>query len=387
MHTTVGTTCGYGHRMTAPWISLRLCCVWLCGVLAGASACDGEVDDDGTGSRPAAARTTFGWRAVQSALTPVWGGFVAEGGARPLRVGGVAGTGGPVIDSAEGPAERGDTIASDDLVLLDGPRYCGCGFVDQGRNELVVIGGRDGRFRDVETAVVISLDDGTVTPIDDVGPAAFPVGCVAFFLPSLQTGYVFSGLSSNQRAFGTGLFRWDGEARRFSLVDGVTGPAPRYDAAVHVESQGTSALVASGMGLGLGGGSVFFRDVWRFDGETVSWSEVPTTQPPPGRRFAWSALGPDDDTFVFGFGSDSPTGESLLGDLWRLSLRSGIWQRLDDDASVFDQETLLPPRAFASRLPGLTGTAGLLSGGMQAGELAQDAYVLDVPTELVGEWR
>jgi hypothetical protein len=348
-------------------------------------ACVDDADRAGAASSPT--RSTFGWRPVDSTLTPVWGGFVAEGGTRPLRVGGVAGTGGPVIDTAEGPAPRGDGIGSDDLVLLDGPRYCGCGFVDPGRNELIVVGGRDGRFRDVETAVVIDLDDGTVATVDDVGPAAFPVGCAAFFLPGLQTGYVFSGLSSNQGGFGSGLFRWNGEARRFVLVDGVTGPAPRYDAAVHVESTGTSALVVSGMGLGLGGGAVFFQDVWRFDGETASWTEVTTTQQPPGRRFAWSAIGPDNDTFVFGLGSDSPTGQSLLGDLWRLSLGSGTWQRLDDDASVFDQDTLLPPRAFTSRLPGLSGTAGLLSGGMQDGALAEDAYVLDVPAELVGEWR
>jgi hypothetical protein len=363
--------------------SLMTLALWtLC---CAAGACVSETDSAEAPS--AATRSTFGWRPVESTLTTVWGGFVAEGGARPLRVGGVAGAGGPVIDTAEAPTPRGDGIGSAELVLLDGPRYCGCAFVDPGRNELVVVGGRDGRFRDEETAVVIDLDDGTVASVDDVGPAAFPVGCAAFFLPGLQTGYVFSGLSSNQGAFGSGLFRWDAQTRRFVVVEGVTGPAPRYDASVHVESGGTSALIVSGMGLSVGGGSVFFEDVWRFDGETVSWTEVPTTQPPPGRRYAWSALGPDDDTFVFGLGSDSPTGQSLLGDLWRLSLASGTWQRLDDDASAFDQETLVPPRGFASRLPGLTGTAGVLSGGMQDGELAEDAYVLDVPTELAGEWR
>jgi hypothetical protein len=352
-------------------------------VIAG-SGCDGGGDRDGAPDGDG--RTTFGWRAVDSGVTPVWGGFVAEGGADPILVGGVAGTGGPVIDTAEIPEVRGDRMVSS-LLPLDGPRYCGCGFVDATRNELIVIGGRDGRFLDVETAVVIDLDDGTASPIADAdaGPAAFPIGCVAFFLPATGTGYVYSGLSSNQRAFGAGLFRWDGAARTFVAVD-VAGarPAPRYDAAVHVEADGGSALVVSGMGAGA---PVFHQDTWRFAGSTETWTEVATTNPPPGRRYAWSALAPDGDTLVFGFGSDSPQGLTLLADLWRLSLGSGVWSRLDDDVSAFDVDTALPARGFASRLPGLPGTAGLLSGGMQDGVLAEDAFVLDVPAALDGEWR
>lgn len=361
--------------------------VTLLGLIAGAAGCDGTSGSDGDGGPDGDERTTFGWRAVDSGLTPVWGGFVAEGGSRPIRVGGVAGTSGPVVDSAEIPDVRDGRIVSS-LLTIDGARYCGCGFVDATRNELIVIGGRDGRFVDVETAAVIDLDDGTATPIADAdtGPAAFPVGCVAFFLPATGTGYVFSGLSSTQRTFGAGLFRWDGAARAFVAIE-VAGvaPAPRYDAAVHVEADGGSALVVSGMGLA--GAPVFHRDTWRFDGASETWAEVATTNPPPGRRFAWSALAPDGDTLVFGLGSDSPQGLTLLGDLWRLSLGSGVWTRLDDDAGAFDVDTALPARGFASRLPGLPGTAGLLSGGMEDGVLAEDAFVLDVPAELDGEWR
>jgi hypothetical protein len=355
--------------------------------LAGATACDGTSGGD-DGGDPTPGRTTFGWRAVDSGLTPVWGGFVAEGGERPILVGGVAGTSGPVIDTAEIPAARNDGIIADTLLTIDGARYCGCGFVDATRNELIVVGGRDGRFLDIETAAVIDLDDGTSTPIvdADAGPAAFPVGCVAFFLPATGTGYVYSGLSSNQRAFGTGLFRWDGAGRAFVGVDvaGAT-PAPRYDAAVHVEADGGSALVVSGMGLA--GAPVFHKDTWRFDGASETWTEVTTTNAPPGRRYAWSALAPDGDTLVFGLGSDSPQGLTLLADLWRLSLDSGVWTRLDDDDSAFDVDTALPARGFASRLPGLPGTAGLLSGGLQDGVLAEDAFVLDVPADLDGQWR
>lgn len=388
-HTIAGTKCGLWSAMRRHrhhFLSFSLAATLL-GLLAGGAGCDGTSRDggDGDGDSPLG-RTTFGWRAVDSGLTPVWGGFVAEGGERPILVGGVAGTSGPVIDTAEIPVARNDGIIADELLSIDGARYCGCGFVDATRNELIVVGGRDGRFLDVETAAVIDLDDGTATPVADAGPAAFPVGCVAFFLPATGTGYVYSGLSSNRRAFGSGLFRWDGAARTFVTVDvaGAT-PAPRYDAAVHVEAGGGSALVLSGMGFA--GSNVFHRDTWRFDGASETWTEVTTTNAPPGRRYAWSALAPDGDTLVYGLGSDSPQGLTLFADLWRLSLASGVWTRLDDDASAFDVDTALPARGFASRLPGLPGTAGLLSGGMQDGVLAEDAFVLDVPAELDGDWR
>lgn len=369
-------------RVSLPLAALRIAALSL---LPGACVDPtGGGDSDGGGDLPG--RTTFGWRAVDSTVTPVWGGFVAEGGARPILVGGVAGTSGPVLDTAEVPVVDGDGIGSE-IVAIDAARYCGCAFVDAGRNELVVVGGRDGRFVDRPTSVVIDLDDGTATPVAEQGPAEFPVGCVAFFLPATQTGYVFSGLSSTQRAFGAGLFRWDGVARTFVEVAAGTAPAPRYDAAVHVEAAGGSALVVSGMGLSPVGAPLFHRDVWRFDGATETFIEVPTTDPPPGRRYAWSALADDGDTLVFGLGSDSPQGTTLLGDLWRLQLGAGTWARLDDDASVFDVDTVIAPRGFASRLPGTAGTAGLLSGGMDEAGLVDSAFVLDVPDDLLGDWR
>lgn len=65
-------------------------------------------------------------------------------------------------------------------------------------------------------------------------------------------------------------------------------------------------------------------DVWRFDGATEAWTEVETTDPPPGRRAPFFALAPDGDTFVFGDGSDY-----VLQDAWILEppdALAGAWR-------------------------------------------------------------
>jgi len=340
--------------------------------------------DDGI-NEPAG-RTTFGWRAVDSAITPVWGGFVADAPGGPsLLVGGVAGPSAPVLPGAEEVGVRGDGTVPVRTIDIDVARYCGCAFIDSARNELVVIGGRDGRFADIDSAAVIDLDDGTVTPLGAVLPSQHPVGCQAFYVPATDKGYVFSGLSSNQAEFGATFASWDGETRTFTAVD-VTLPPARYDASIHTLQDGR-VLMLGGMGLS-NLGALFHRDVWTFDGASETWTALAlstdSTQTPPGRRYPWTAVAPDDDTVLFGYGSDSPQGATMLGDLWRLSLSTGTWQQLDGELDG----VAVPARGFASRLPGLPGTAGLLTGGMNAdGDLVTDAFVLDVPADLDGEWR
>lgn len=89
----------------------------------------------------------------------------------------------------------------------------------------------------------------------------------------------------------------------------IPGPAARYDAGI-VELADGSSLLVSGMGGGVGG-VIFYADVWRFDPSTESWSEIPTTSKlvPPGRRYAWVTVAPDESVLLFGFGSDSLAGE------------------------------------------------------------------------------
>lgn len=140
--------------------------------------------------------------------------------------------------------------------------------------------------------------------------------------------------------------------------------------------------MVGGMGLG-DNGPIFFSDVWRFDADVEAWRELSaTTDAPAGRRYPWAALHNEADTLVYGYGSDSARGESMLGDLWRFTLSTGEWQPI-----VVDGEAP-SARGFSYRLPGPPGTAGSFVGGLDGEQsLLFEAWVLHVPDDLDGEWR
>jgi len=365
---------------------MRTSLAFVFAVLATFTACPAPTPTgEGEGER---GRTGFAWEQRNDIVVPaLWGAIVTDGRSadEAFLVGGLADDLGPVIAEVQDVTVTDDRVRSTSTLTIDGPRFCGCAMFDGGRDELVVIGGRDGDFLDVESAVVVNVDSGERTVVSEgAGPTRFPIGCQAFFVDSLDKGYVFSGLSSNRGSFGSEIFVWDGAARTFTALP-ATGPAARYDASVHVVDD-DSFLMAGGMGLA-GASVVFFSDVWRFDADSESWAEIPTTTAAPdGRRYPWAALSVDDDTLLYGYGSDSPRGESQLGDLWRFTLSTGVWEELD--VAIEGAEAVPSPRGFAYRLPGPAGTAGTLSGGLDSDQsLAEGAFVLHVPDDLTGRWR
>lgn len=349
----------------------------ICPCLLGAACLGGPppVDEDPVPT----GRTTFRFEPVEVAgVTPRWGASVADG----HLLGGVDDTM-RVTDEVFSLAHSDAGLSGTSVGALDVPRFCGCALYDEGRRELVMLGGRDDFYRDETTAVLIDVDTGERTPLEHGGAADHPVGCMAFFSPSADRGYVFGG--ADQSGFSAATWRWDPEARTFTRLD-VDGPPGRYDAGVVPLADG-GALMVSGMGMG-GMAMKFYRDVWRFDVASESWREVApaTEEAPPGRRYPWLALSPDESTLVMGFGSDSPRGESVLGDLWRLDLASGAWRALEVGGEV--EGELPAARGFTFRLPGPSGTAGVLAFGSDAElNLYQDAFALTVPDDLAGEWR
>lgn len=372
-------------RVHSRLVSRRAPVVVVAGALAALTACppaDDAAEGEGEGEP---ARTTFSWEKRDDINVPgLWGAIVADGPSidEAFVVGGVSGDLGPVIKDIQQVHVQNDQVRSSSTLTTDVPRFCGCALFDKTRNEVVVVGGRDGSFLDVESAVVIDVDSGERSVISEgAGPTLSPIGCQAFFVDSLDKGYVFSGLSSNRGEFGTTLFEYDGAARTFTALDVADGPEARYDASVHLVDD-DSFLMVGGMGLGARG-PIFFSDVWRFDADTKTWTEIATTtDAPAGRRYPWAALNVDEDTLLYGYGSDSPTGETLLGDLWRFTLSTGVWEEITVDGDAPSD------RGFAYRLPGISGTAGTLVGGIVDGMIAApDAFVLRVPDDLQGTWR
>lgn len=313
-------------------------------------------------------------------LTAVWGGLTAqESPTRAYLAGGLTRTGGTASTKVFRVEQAGSSVTVTTLSEGLADRYCGCAMVDPTRGELIVLGGRDGSFQETPTAELVTLESGAVSALDPGAAADHPVGCHAVFLADRDEGYVFGGYAQSG-GFSNAIHRYSPSDRSFTelTIAGAVPPA-RYDGAFRYPMPGGPLFLVSGMGLA--GGVKFYPDVWTFDPATETWAEIPATGTlPPGRRLPWVAFAGDDSALVMGFGSDSPQGQTLLGDLWRLDLGSQTWSQPGFSG------TAPGVRGFAQWLPGPEGTAGLLSGGLGETGMVSEQLVLEPPTAS-GGWR
>lgn len=313
--------------------------------------------------------------------TPVWGAVAAG----DLLLGGVDDDR-TVVTQVASASLSGDTLTFTPLTSLLAARYCHCALRDPTRDELLLLGGRGRAFTDLTTATVLELETLTERPI--TGEATdFPVGCVAFFAPTRDRGWVFGGLSTSRRTFSPTTHRYDPTDGSLTPLS-ITGPPARYDASVHVLQDG-DALLVGGMGL-VGGAPTFYADVWRFSSALESWREVPASTPAPrGRRIPWTAVSPDERLLVFGYGSDSPTGSTVRDDLWLFDLESGTWTELAIEgprpsARGFAPSLLVTAPSASSDLEGVVGLLGFGSDAQL--RVTPDFWVLRASPPL-GTWR
>lgn len=268
---------------------------------------------------------------------------------------------------------QGDLSVSTALLSVDGAsplalsavadttieRFCGCALFDAGANEVVVFGGRNRAFERAASAERIDLASGDSTPLDgaeDVGT----IGCAAVFSDDVGLGYVFGG---GRGPFSADTWRYDPTDGSLTLLD-VSGPSARYDAGAVQLPDGDLLLVS-----GMSDGPTFHADAWRFDVQTETWSELPTSGDFEGRRFPFLSLGPDATHAYVGFGSDDPGGQSTLRDLWALELETGVFTGLDAEGPR--------RRAFALSLPGPVDSLGTMAfGSNDQGAVVDDAWTL-----------
>lgn len=345
----------------------------MCLLALGAACLEAPPPDDGTA--PPEENLAFRFEPVTvNGITPRWGATVTAG----HLLGGVDDDL-RVSDEILAVATGDDGLAGASVGALDVARFCACALFDEGRGELVMIGGRNRQMLDEGTAVLVEVDSDTAVTLGDSGPTDHPIGCHAYFSPAVDRGYVFGG--ANSSGFSADTWRWDPQARTFTRLD-IDGPPGRYDAGL-VPLQDGGALLASGMGMSTFA-MTFHHDVWRFDAATEQWTEVApgADNAPPGRRYPWLALSPDEGTLVLGFGSDSPRGESVLDDLWQLDVAAATWREVELEGERPSA------RGFTYRLPGPAGSAGVLAFGSDAElNVQDDAFALVVPDALAGEWR
>ena len=353
------------------------------GGASGAGGGSGAIGGSGGGSAGAgggAGNPAGPWTAEATkveAIPALWGAQVAqESGTRAFLTGGLASTGGSASTKVLRVEQKGAEVVVTTVADAVADRYCGCALVDPKRGELVLIGWRDDSFMETSAAELVDVASGKVSSLDAGGAASHPVGCHAVFLADRDEGYVFGGASQSS-GFGDTLYRYSPADHSFTQVeiDGAAPPA-RYDGAFRYPAAGGPIYLVSGMGSGQ-----FYGDVWTYDPASKKWSElVPQGDKPPGRRLPWVTFAGDGSALVMAFGSDSPMGQSMLADLWRLDLSTKAWSQPGFAG------TAPPLRGFAQWLPGPEGTAGLLSGGLGEMGMVTEQQVLKPPTSS-GGWR
>ena len=314
-------------------------------------------------------------------LPAVWGGMVAqESPTVAYLAGGVAGKTGPVTGKLFRVEQGATGVTATEVSSGLTPRYCGCAMVDASRGEVVVIGGRNGSFVEKATAEIVNVTTGAAAPLDSGGAADHPVGCHAVFLADRDEGYVFGGVGQAV-GFGSDTWRYSPSDHSFTKLPSGAAPPARYDGVLRYPAPGGPMWLVGGMGVS-GGKPVFYPDVWKLDPASGAWTEVPASGAlPPGRRLPWVAFSADQGSLVMGFGSDSPMGSTLLGDLWRLDVAAGTWAEVPRTADPQPEA-----RGFSNWLPGPEGSVGLLSGGIDEVGLAKEAWVIQSPVTTT-VWR
>ncbi|MGE0788534.1 MAG: kelch repeat-containing protein [Sandaracinaceae bacterium] len=248
-----------------------------------------------------------------------------------------------------------------------GSRYCACAAYDSARNVVVVFGGRT---LDVSALPpnTWELDLGTETWTEITGATQPPgsLGCAMAYDEGTGRTYMFGGAAMTG-AYGS-TWRYEPTMGEWVEVVGA-GPLARYDGVLFPSPADDGTLMLFGGSYGATG-AAFYGDVWRFDPQDETWSEIVMANEPPGRRTAWLVRDPDRNGFYAGFGTDGRM--EALGDFFYADLETMSWSSIEipfDDGPA--------NRGFSPALPGGPSSLGTLNAGSGAtGGALQDAWRL-----------
>ncbi|MGE0788535.1 MAG: kelch repeat-containing protein [Sandaracinaceae bacterium] len=247
-----------------------------------------------------------------------------------------------------------------------GPRYCACAAFDSARNVVVVSGGRTLDTNPLPSNTwELDLANDTWTEITGATQPPGPLGCTMAYSPEADRMYLFGGAGSLAAYAST--WRYEPTPGRWVEVPGE-GPLARYDATMFPSTNGDGTLLLFGGSYGAMG-AAFYGDLWRFDPEDETWTEIVMANEPPGRRTTWLVRDPLRNGFYAGFGYDGRL--QPMGDLHYADLETMSWTDIEipfDDAPS--------SRGFAQALPGGDGALGTVIGGYTATQPVGDAWRL-----------
>jgi hypothetical protein len=317
--------------------------------------------------------TDVHWERVSldEAMPNVWGWSAASlGDGRTVVLGGAIGaSAGTVLDRVlvlEPAADASLAItALDRPALAPAPRWCTCASFDAARGRVLFAGGRNESALEGLVGSTWELDpsDGSFRELTETPTPPGVIGCALAHATARRATYWFGGASATVVSGTT--YRLDEGATTWVELD-ATGPTPRYDA--HFEPLDDRRLLLFGGSYGARG-AAFYSDVWIFDTETESWTEVMIDgATPPGRRTPWVRLTEDGRGFYAGFGYDGSM--QPLGDLHHLDLERAQW------TEIAVPEPIPAARGFSPAVEGPPGTIGLLLPGLGRNATVRDAFLL-----------
>jgi N-acetylneuraminic acid mutarotase len=203
-----------------------------------------------------------------------------------------------------------------------------------------------------------------------------------------ETGmlYVFGGdvgptvMCIPAPAFRNDTWKYDATCDRWEKIETTVQPSARSRAAYAVDSLRRRILLFGGRFRAASTGSyTLYKDVWAFDMQAQTWSQVMTMGMGPSER-ANSAVVYDpmaDELVVYG-GNTSTSGLMFapMGDVWALNLRTNTWR------AVMTTGTAPTTRLFHSAA--MVGRAMFVFGGGGAnafmGPFYKDLWKLDLTT-------
>jgi hypothetical protein len=346
-----------------------------------ALACDpASVPDDASAPDASIAPDAFSvgvaevhWEPVplDDAMPALWGWSAAPlGDGRTVILGGAVGAFATetlgealVIEPGAGSTLSVRTIARPSVAPSG--RWCTCATFDAARGRVLFAGGRNEGASGGIAGSTWELDptEGSFRELVDAPTPPGVIGCALAYSAQRRATYWFGGASASVVSGRT--FRLDADGTSWIELD-ATGPTPRYDA--HFEALDDRRLLLFGGSYG-SRGAAFYADVWIFDSETETWTEIPVEgATPPGRRTPWVRLTPGGGGFYAGFGYD---GAMLpLGDLHHFDLERAAW------TEVTGLDPMPGARGFAPAVEGPAGSIGILLPGLGDGVVVRDAYVL-----------